>query len=317
MNSPVWFAAALLAAVPAAAETFHSEDGVLFEGTIRRVVSGAALCKVLEEKYSEQEYERLKGNQGQPLDLWQVDFAVRNESGRAIEYLRASGWVRSEHPPCTNWSGEGPGGGPLLPAPSLLIPIVWSDYYEVLQMPYGMRPGQQVRRSIYLVVFHEHQPRFGEWEIDHRFAAGSSTAGESGTSTQREREPSAAGPAASFELPPEIQADRYLLQAEQAVRAGDAASARAAMSSGFHGSVNSVSWDDAQGFIRSLNGRAGGNRYRLPTEAEWEYAARAGTSGDRPQPAGRKVPNAWGLHDMLGNVFEWVQDWYGGIRAAR
>ena len=92
--------------------------------------------------------------------------------------------------------------------------------------------------------------------------------------------------------------------------------------------VEQVSWDDAQEFIGSLNGRAGGNRYRLPTEAEWEYAARAGTTGDRygnldaiawygdnsgghTQPVGQKVPNAWGLHDMLGNVYEWVADWSG------
>ena len=98
--------------------------------------------------------------------------------------------------------------------------------------------------------------------------------------------------------------------------------------------VDQVSWNDAQEFIGRLNARAGGNRYRLPTEAEWEYAARAGTSGDRydgnldaiawydknsgrrTHPVGRKVPNAWGLHDMLGNVWEWVGDWIGDYPGA-
>ena len=92
--------------------------------------------------------------------------------------------------------------------------------------------------------------------------------------------------------------------------------------------VERVSWDDAQEFIRRLNGQSGGDRYRLPTEAEWEYAARAGTSGDRygnvdvvawydgnsgdrMHPVGRKAPNAWGLYDMLGNVWKWVDDWQG------
>ena len=160
--------AVLLAAATAQAETFHSQDGVVFEGTIRQVVSNAAVCNVLEEKYSEQEYEKLKANQGQPLDLWQVDFAVRNESGREIEYLRASSWVRSEHPPCTNWSGQGPGGGPVLPEPSLPIPIGWSDYYQVLQKLHGMRPGQQERSARYFVVFDGHRPRFGEWDMGFR-----------------------------------------------------------------------------------------------------------------------------------------------------
>ena len=127
--------------------------------------------------------------------------------------------------------------------------------------------------------------------------------------------------------------------------------------------VEDVSWVDTQEFIRRLHGRESGNgyEYRLPTEAEWEYAARAGTVGATPagdlrilgehnapvldgqawyggnsgvayaggydcsgwegrqyasercgpQAVGLKGANGWGLHDMLGNVWEWTGDWYG------
>jgi len=105
--------------------------------------------------------------------------------------------------------------------------------------------------------------------------------------------------------------------------------------------VDSVSWEQANEYcqkLTQLDREAGvlpdGWEYRLPTEVEWEYACRAGSSAprhgephdvawhhdnadERPHAVGQKTPNPWGFHDMLGNVWEWCQDWFWADRGPR
>jgi formylglycine-generating enzyme required for sulfatase activity len=101
--------------------------------------------------------------------------------------------------------------------------------------------------------------------------------------------------------------------------------------------MTGINWEQAEEFARRLSGLSAGKyRFRLPTEAEWEYACRAGSAKDidplandvarfawhllshtSTQPVGQLQPNAWGLHDMLGNAWEWVADGYAADAYAR
>ena len=417
-------------------------DGIELRGTARVVTYGAAVCNVVEASHTEAKYEQIKANHGQPLDVWQLDFSVYNGSGKWLDHLIARYGIESKWPPCTNWSGDGPGGGP---SGTYSGPVEWASNIGHIQKSGRnvVAPGATLTATTFIIVFHEDPPpRFANWSVNFTFgepvtAGGAETEAPAASraASTAAQQPAAATPEqenlfwqsivnstnpAMFEAYLEQFPNgvfRALAQARlaalrsptgdrtaggsgsPAARAQPAANRDVSLRAGelrefdgmefvwvpagefrmgstsseaysneqpvtqvrisqgfwlgkyevtqaewqgvmgtnpseFSGCgqcpVEEVSWEDAQEFIRRLNAMDGAGTYRLPTEAEWEYAARAGTTGDRyaanldaiawceknsgarTHPVGGKTANAFGLHDMLGNVWEWVQDWAGG-----
>ena len=105
----------------ARAQLLLEVDGVELHGTARLVMSGAGTCNVLETDTS---YEEKKVNHGAPMDIWRLDFSVRNSSGRWLDHLIARFQIDSEWPDCTNW--DGPDAG------EFAQPIEWAGLPDVL-----------------------------------------------------------------------------------------------------------------------------------------------------------------------------------------
>ncbi len=429
----VAFVALLALPAGAQAQQLLETDGIELHGTARVVTSAAGTCNVLEASHAAAEYERIQANHGQPLDVWQLDFSVRNGSGRWLDHLIALYGIEARRPDCTNWTG---------PTGTYTEPVQWTSTLGHIQETGRNVVAPEATRTatvFILALQGDPPPRFENWSVNFDFAAAPAAAGvgSSATATAPAQQAAAATPEQETVFWQSIEDstnptmfEAYLEQfpngvfralaqgrlAELRAPAGDApvaggargggaaagriastpadAATRAGETRVFDGMefvwvpagefqmgstiaeasdweqpvtqvrisrgfwlgqhevtqaewqgvmgsnpsyfdecgrscpVEQVSWNDTQEFIGSLNARSGGNRYRLPTEAEWEYAARAGTTGDRygnvdaiawfiensgdgPLPVGGKAANAWGLHDMLGNVWEWVEDWYG------
>lgn len=214
---------------PARTEILYDREGIQLRGTARIVSRNAATCNVLEEKYSAEEYEKLKADQGQPLHVWQLDISAHNNTGKPLDFLSAHFNIDSPWPPCTNWSGEGAGGGPagdFTDADGRPKPLEWADTLKVLSMSYGMRVGQVERDTVFLVVFHEDRPVFKNWTVDFTFGRQGSQGQQAPASPASRGAPARPASRQRIELPPEILADKYLRQAEQFVRDNDFPRAR-------------------------------------------------------------------------------------------
>ena len=162
--------ALLLIATPGQARSLMEIDGIELRGAAQVVMHGAATCHIREINHSEEEYERLKVNEGKLLDLWRLDFSVYNGSGKALDHLIARYNIESQWPPCTNWSYN-----PESPTTS----ASWSSQSGHIQRtakPFSVTPGETLTEELFFIVFHEDTPQFANWSVDYNFVEGTHAA---------------------------------------------------------------------------------------------------------------------------------------------
>ena len=143
-------------------------DGIELLGKAQLVMSGGGTCNVLE---SDTAYEARRENDGAPMDIWQLDFSVRNGSGRWLDHLIARFQIESEWPECTNWDG---------PDAGTFQPLEWSDSIDFIQESGRnvVGPDETLTETKYFIVLQgDPEPRFTNWSVDFDFAVNPPPAG--------------------------------------------------------------------------------------------------------------------------------------------
>lgn len=165
-KSAVLLAVALVA--PAApgvrAQVLLERDGIELRGRATVVEGGAGTCFVSEERESAASYERKKGNDGERVDLWRMDFSVYNGSGEPLDHLVADYRIVSENPPCSDWSWPDAERHPGL--------IGWGNVAGLIQRSgpgNAVPPGETLSDTRYIFALHRHEPRFASGSVDFTF----------------------------------------------------------------------------------------------------------------------------------------------------
>ena len=156
----------LLCATHAHARRLMETDGIELRGSVQVVAYSAATCHIREINHSAEEYERLKVNEGKPLDLWRLEFSVHNGSGKALDHLVAIYSFESPWPPCTNWAG------PVDDNPEIVKFTGAGGIIQRSGRPYAVAPGETLTEEILVIAFHGDEPRFSEWSVNFNFARG-------------------------------------------------------------------------------------------------------------------------------------------------
>ena len=136
-------------------------DGIELRGEAELVMPGGGTCNVLE---SDTLYEEKKANHGAPMDIWRLEFSVRNGSGRWLHHLIAHYAIESEWPECTNWDKPGAGEFPQM--------IRWAGATGFIQESGRnvVSPGQTLSETVYIIVLRgDPEPRFSNWSVDFDF----------------------------------------------------------------------------------------------------------------------------------------------------
>ena len=210
----LWLALWVISGLSVQAEILYDEEGIQLHGTVRIATENAATCHVLERSHTETQYEALKANDGQPLHVWRLDYSAHNRTGKALDDLRADFHIQSAWPPCTNWSGEGPGGGPT-GSERYSGPVTWADSHKTLSAPYGMDPDEVMQGEVYVILFHTDRPSFERWSTNFTFRDPDRPSQRPGPPSGTPAPSRGSSESASIgPLPAEVMLDKYLLEAE-------------------------------------------------------------------------------------------------------
>ena len=154
---------------PASAGAVLDFEAKALSATAQKIDPGAATCRIREARHTAEQYERLKPNDGQPLDVWRVELVIANYSGRTLDYLSAHLNVESDWPPCDHWDGPEGSYGEL---------VVWTGPLMSIQDVGSVQPGEERREIEFVLAYHEEEPALGRWYIDYDFEAGAAAAGD-------------------------------------------------------------------------------------------------------------------------------------------
>ena len=184
-------------ATDARAQLLLEVDGVELHGRARLVMSGAGSCNVLETDTS---YEEYKANHGAPMDVWRLDFSVRNGSGRWLDHLIAHFGIDSAWPDCTNWSGPDVVQLRALnpEVPLMDTTVAWAGTIGRIQESGRnvVAPGQTLTDTEFFIVLRgDPDPRFVNWSMDFDFAAAPPPAGAGSPAAAPAQQPAPAAPA--------------------------------------------------------------------------------------------------------------------------